>query len=128
MSLYRRIMDSKAMDILEIVGDCTVEFIKFTVEVIHDTFNHSYGSPQPQFGNGDNGSLFGIHNDDVEQETYEYWKKLSYTDQQFYFDNNETLKHYGESYRYQDREQMAKSAAYIAKCTGYAFTNKYDRY
>lgn len=123
MSIYRRIMDSKAMDILEVIGDVCVEFIKTTAEVLVDTFNHPCGSPQPQFGNG-----YSYEESDIEKRTYEYWMKLDSEGQRYYFDSNSTLQKYGELYRYDDREQMARSAAYIAKCTGYAFDDIDDKY
>ncbi len=118
MSIYKR-----AMDILEIVVDTCIGFLKVTAEVLYDTFNHPCGSPQPQFGKG-----YSYEESDVERRTYEYWIKLDNECQKYYFDNNATLQKYGKLYRYDDREQMAKSVAYIAKCTGYAFDNMYDKY
>ena len=123
MSAYRRFMDSKFMDIVEIIGDCTVDFIKYSAEILYEVFNHPCGSPQPQFGNG-----YSHKESDVEKETYEYWMKLDSGGQKYYFDSNSTLQKYGETYRYDDREQMAKSAAYIAKCTGQAFNDINNKY
>ncbi len=123
MSIYRRVMDSKAMNIIEMIGDVCVDFAKITAEVLHDTFNHPCGSPQPQFGNG-----YSYEESDVERRTYEYWINLDNECQKYYFDSNSTLQKYGELYRYDDREQMARSVAYIAKCTGYAFDDMDDKY
>ena len=123
MGIYRKIMDSKAMDILEVVGDVCVEFIKTTAEVLIDTFDHPCGSPQSQFGNG-----YSYEESDVEKRTYEYWMKLDHESQRYYFDNNMTLQKYGEMYRSDDREIQARMVAYISKCTGYSFTDIYDKY
>ena len=43
-------------------------------------------------------------------------------------DNNITLQKYGEMYRSDDREAQARMVAYISKCTGYSFTDIYDKY
>lgn len=64
----------------------------------------------------------------VENETYEYWKGLNCMEQQDYFESNYKLQEYGELYRYDDREQMAKSVAEIARKENRSFTNKYDQY
>ena len=32
--------------------------------------------------------LFANNNEDTNNETYEYWKDLSYQDQEYYFNNN----------------------------------------
>ena len=116
MSIYRKIMDSKVMDIVEILGDICIEIAKATTEVLIETFNHPCENK------------YSCEKLDIEQATYDYWINLSFVDQQYYFEHNETLQFYGENYRYDDKYQMAKSAAYIAKCTGRAFTDKYDKY
>ena len=100
-----------------------VGFLKFTGEILYEVFNHPCGSPQPQFGKG-----YSYEESDVERKTYEYWIKLDSEGQRYYFDSNSTLQKYGELYRYDDREQMARSVAYIAKCTGYAFDDINDKY
>ena len=64
----------------------------------------------------------------VEEETYEYWKGLSYREQQDYFELNYKLQEYGENYRYDNNEQMAKSVAEIARRENRSFTDKYDRF
>lgn len=68
------------------------------------------------------------HKKDVEAETYEYWKGLSYREQQDYFELNYKLQEYGENYRYDNNEQMAKSVAEIARREGRSFCDKYDRF
>lgn len=65
---------------------------------------------------------------DVEAETYEYWKGLSYREQQDYFELNYKLQEYGENYRYDNCELQAKSVAEIARREGRSFCDKYDRY
>lgn len=64
----------------------------------------------------------------VEEETYEYWKGLSYREQQDYFELNYKLQEYGENYRYDNNEQMAKSVAEIARRENRSFCDKYDRF
>ena len=64
----------------------------------------------------------------VEEETYEYWKGLSYREQQDYFELNYKLQEYGENYRYDNNEQMAKSVAEIARRENRTFCDKYDRF
>lgn len=64
----------------------------------------------------------------VEEETYEYWKGLSYREQQDYFELNYKLQEYGENYRYDNNEQQAKSVAEIARRENRSFTDKYNRF
>ena len=64
----------------------------------------------------------------VEEETYEYWKGLSYREQQDYFALNYKLQEYGENYRYDNNELMAKSVAEIARRENRTFCDKYDRF
>lgn len=64
----------------------------------------------------------------VEEETYEYWKGLSYREQQDYFELNYKLQEYGENYRYDNNEQQARSVANIARIENRSFTDKYDRF
>lgn len=64
----------------------------------------------------------------VEEETYEYWKGLSYREQQDYFELNYKLQEYGENYRYDNNEQMAKSVSEIARRENRSFCDKYDRF
>ena len=87
------------------------ELAKLATEVITGVFS---GSP--------------LSNDSVEKITYDYWMNLSWQDQQDYFKRNLVLQKYGENYRYDDRWQMAKSMANIARLEHRAFNNKYDRY
>ena len=67
-------------------------------------------------------------NDLIEQRTYNYWKGLSCNEQQEYFANSRTCQKYGENYRYDNHELMAKSAARIAGMERYALDNKYIHY
>ena len=123
-SIYRKIMDSKAMDMLEVVGDVCVEFIKTTAEVIHDTFDHPCGSPQPQFGNG-----YSYEESDVEKRTYEYWANMPCDAQEYYFSTNYKLQEYGENYIYYgDREATARSIAKIARKENRDFCNLNNKY
>ena len=87
------------------------ELAKLTTEILTGVFS----GPEPS-------------NESVEDITYNYWMNLSYQDQQDYFKRNLVLQQYGENYRYDDRWQMAKSAANIARLEHRAFNNKYDRY
>ena len=64
----------------------------------------------------------------VEDETYDYWMSLSSIEQQEYYARNEYLQRWGENYRYDDRYQMAKSVAEIARRENRSFIDKYDRY
>ena len=62
-------------------------------------------------------------------ETYEYWKYLSYDEQESYFNNNEYLKDYITSHYYKnDRHMTAKKVQELADKLNREFTNKYDRY
>jgi hypothetical protein len=73
--------------------------------------------------------LFANNNEDTNNETYEYWKDLSYQDQEYYFNNNEYLKDYIKNDYYpNNREITAKHVQQIADKLGREFTNKYDRY
>jgi hypothetical protein len=65
----------------------------------------------------------------VEEITYEYWSNLSYCEQQAYFNSNTVLKYkYGDMYKYDNTELMAKSIAKIAGWENRAFDNKYYIY
>ena len=57
-------------------------------------------------------------NDSIEQRTYDYWKGLSCNEQQEYFANSRTCQKYGENYRYDNHELMAKTAARIGLIGG----------
>ena len=73
--------------------------------------------------------LFTNNNEDTNNETYEYWKDLTYQEQESYFNNNEYLKDYIKNDYYpNDREMTAKHVQQIADKLGREFTNKYDRY
>ena len=60
--------------------------------------------------------------------TYDYWKKLSYEEQEYYFNNNEYLRIYTNDFYANDRELTAKHMQHIANKLNREFTNKYDRY
>lgn len=67
--------------------------------------------------------------EEKENKTYEYWKNLSYQEQEEYFKNNEYLKAYIKiDYYPNDRELTAKHVQEIADKLNKEFTNKYDRY
>ena len=91
------------------------DIAKFATDVLLGIFNNEYS---------DNDEL----SYDYEEITYDYWIHLSWQDQQDYFKNNLVLQQYGENYRYDDRHQMAKSVANIARLEHRVFNNKYDRY
>lgn len=76
-----------------------------------------------------NGLLSGSNNEETNNETYNYWKDLSYDDQESYFNNNEYLKDYINSHYYPtNREITAKKVQELADKMNKSFTNKYDRY
>lgn len=77
--------------------------------------------------------LFNNESNDAKEEknntTYEYWCKLSYQEQEEYFNNNEYLKDYIKNDYYpNDRELTAKHVQHIADKLNKEFINKYDRY
>ena len=47
-------------------------------------------------------------------ETYEYWRYLSYEDQKDYFENNEYLNIYTDEFYEDDRERTARNMQKIA--------------
>ena len=64
-----------------------------------------------------------------EDNTYEYWKDLSYEEQFTYFSTNEYLKDYMQNDYYStDRELTARHVQDIANKLNRQFTNKYNRY
>ena len=76
-----------------------------------------------------NGVLSGSNNEESNNETYNYWKDLSYDDQESYFNNNEYLKDYINSHYYPtNREITAKKVQELADKMNRSFTNKYARY
>ena len=64
-----------------------------------------------------------------EDNTYEYWKDLSYEEQFTYFSTNEYLKDYMQNDYYStNRELTARHVQAIANKLNRQFTNKYNRY
>ena len=122
-------MENKIMKTIGTVGYIVFDFLKFTGEILYDTFNHPCGSSQPQFGNGYK------YNDENEcekyydKETYEYMSKLTPDELNEYIATNEYLNRYNtESYIYSDNKQTAMRMAEIAYKENKSFTNKYNRY
>ena len=73
--------------------------------------------------------LFSSSENETNNETYNYWKDLSYDDQESYFNNNEYLKDYINSHYYpNNREITAKKVQELADKMNRSFTNKYARY
>ena len=122
MSIINKIWNSKAF---ETISEVNYEVLKGlgavalgTLEVIADVAN----------GMAERSCEVRQQKRDVEKETYEYWKGLSYREQQDYFELNYKLQEYGENYRYENNEQMAKSVAEIARKENRSFTDKYNPY
>ena len=122
MSIINKIWNSKTF---EAISEINYEVLKGlgtialgTLEVITDVAN----------GMAERSCEIRQQKKDYEAETYEYWKGLSYREQQDYFELNYKLQEYGENYRYDNNEQMAKSVAEIARKENRSFTNKYDRF
>ena len=75
------------------------------------------------------GLFSGSNNEESNNETYKYWKDLSYDDQESYFNNNEYLRDYMNSHYYPtNREMTAKKVQELADRMNRSFINKYDRY
>lgn len=75
------------------------------------------------------GLFSGNNSIETNNETYNYWKDLSYDDQESYFNNNEYLKDYINSHYYStNREMTAKRVQELSERLNRSFTNKYDRY
>lgn len=118
-NIFKTIWNSKAFEtiaevnyeVMATLGECIVE--AFSGSSNNSNASSSYCAPKEK---------------SVEDETYDYWMSLSSLEQQEYYENNEYLQRWGENYRYDDRHQMAKSAAEIARKENRSFTNKYDRY
>ena len=60
--------------------------------------------------------------------TYNYWKGLTYEEQEQYFNNNEYLRIYTNDFYPNDRELTARHMQHIANKLNREFTNKYDRF
>jgi hypothetical protein len=124
MSLINKIWNSKTF---EVIADVNYEVLKgigyvvkgvaeLSLDVLNGLANNSIEVTETN------------NKRSVEEETYEYWKGLSSRDQQDYFALNYKLQEYGENYRYDNNEQMARSVAEIARRENRTFCDKYDRY
>jgi hypothetical protein len=122
-------MENKIMKCIGTVGYIAFDFLKFTGEILYDTFNHPCGSSQPQFGNG-----YKCNNENecekyYDEATYEYMSRLTPDELNEYIATNEYLNRYNtESYIYSDNKQTAMRMAEIAYKENKSFTNKYNRY
>lgn len=95
-------------DILAGIGEIILGVATTLTEAIVDVFN------QDDKGNN---------------KTYEYWSKLSYSEQEYYFNNNEYLKGYIKNDYYpNDRHLTAKHVQYIADKLNRDFTNISEKY
>ena len=143
--MFKKIWNSKAMDLLVDMYDIAVGTFDFMGEVLVDVFSnndtnsstsysslssYSYepSSSSPQLVKEDNDTTYSVPKLSVEEETYNYWMSLSSLEQEEYFERNEYLQRWGENYKYADKWQMAKSVAEIARRENRAFTDKWDRW
>ena len=97
------------------------------------TYSYSNSSTTYDYSNSntsyDCSKLKTTYVDSKSNATYDYWKSLSYQEQEEYFKSNEYLKDYIKNDFYEnDRELTAKHVQYIADRLNREFTNKYDRY
>ena len=122
MSIINKIWESKAF---EVMADVNYEILKGIGYVVKGVAEVSLDILTSI---ANNNVEVEENKRSVEEETYEYWKGLSYRDQQDYFALNYKLQEYGENYRYDNNEQMAKSVAEIARREGRSFCDKYDRF
>jgi len=73
--------------------------------------------------------LFANNNGETNNATYNYWKNLDYSAQEYYFKSNEYLKDYiTNDYYPNDREMTAKHVQQIADRLNREFTNINNRY
>lgn len=125
-SLFNRVWNSKAMDNF---ADITMGTLEFLGECICDAFSNNNNT---SYTTNNSSTSYSNNNTNttssVEDETYNYWMSLSSCEQEDYFNNNYKLQEYGENYRYDNRDQMARSIASIARRENRSFTDKYDRY
>lgn len=100
------------------VGKIAFETTALLGEVIVETFSQ---------GSSNSNSINYVPKEN--NSTYEYWKYLSYQDQEEYFNNNEYLREYIKNDYYpNDREMTARHVQHIADNLNKEFTDKYDRY
>ena len=113
--------------------------LEMLIEVSKDVLNILYGATEVLcevlinvFGNDREG--YDCINNPVpyiekeNNETYEYWRYLSYEDQKDYFENNEYLNIYTDEFYEDDRERTARNMQKIADKLGRQFTNKNSKY
>ena len=122
MSIINKIWNSKTF---EAISEVNYEVLKGLGTVVKGVASAMCDVAE---GMCEQSCSISTHREDVEAETYEYWKGLSYREQQDYFALNYKLQEYGENYRYDNNEQMAKSVAEIARRENRSFTDKYDRF
>ena len=122
MSIINKIWNSKTF---EAISEVNYEVLKGVGSVIKGVASAMCDVAE---GMCEQSCNISSHKEDVEAETYEYWKGLSYREQQDYFELNYKLQEYGENYRYDNNEQQARSVANIARIENRPFTNKYDPY
>lgn len=122
MSIINKIWNSKTF---EAISEVNYEILKGVGSVVKGVAEVSL---DVLTGIANNATEVAENRKSVEEETYEYWKGLSYREQQDYFELNYKLQEYGENYRYDNNEQMAKSVAEIARRENRSFTDKYDRF
>lgn len=122
MSIINKIWNSKTF---EAISEVNYEILKGVGSVVKGVAEVSL---EVLTGIANNAAEVKENKRTVEEETYEYWKGLSYREQQDYFELNYKLQEYGENYRYDNNEQMAKSVAEIARRERRSFCDKYDRF
>ena len=121
-NIFKTIWNSKAFEtfaevnygVMTTLGECMIE--AFNGPSSNNNSNSSYQNTNESTEKS------------VEEKTYEYWMSLSSLEQEDYYNNNEYLNRYGDNYKYNDKHQMAKSVAEIARRENREFTDKYDRY
>lgn len=141
-NIFKTIWNSKAFEVMAEInyevmttlGECIVEAFSGSSSSSNNnctsyTGNTSYSCcNESPFNFKSESSYCAPKEKSVEDETYDYWMSLSSIEQQEYYENNEYLQRWGENYRYDDRYQMAKSVAEIARRENRSFIDKYDRY
>lgn len=141
-NIFKTIWNSKAF---ETIAEINYEVMTTLGECIVEVFSGSSSSSNNNCGSYTSNNNYSCCNEipssfksesfycapkekSVEDETYDYWMSLSSIEQQEYYARNEYLQRWGENYRYDDRYQMAKSVAEIARRENRSFIDKYDRY
>ena len=141
-NIFKTIWNSKAFEtiaeinyeVMTTLGECIVEAFSGSSSSSNNscgsyTSNNSYSCCNETSSSFKSESSYCTPKEEsVEDKTYDYWMSLSSLEQQEYYENNEYLQRWGENYRYDDRYQMAKSVAEIARKENREFTDKYNRY